>query len=53
MIRNSSWKSLVSYLGVEEGYLRFLEKREAKLNSTLNDLSLNLGFLNGNVRDAE
>lgn len=30
---------------MEEGYLRFLEKREAGMNSMLNDLSLNLGFL--------
>lgn len=40
-------------MGVEEGYLRFFEKREAGMNSMLNDLSLNVGVLNGNVRNAE
>lgn len=52
---DSGWKRLIRYFAgqVGEGYLRFLEKREARLNSMLNGQSLNLGFLNGNVRYAE
>lgn len=43
MIGNSSWESLVSYVGVE-GRVFEVFREEAGLNSMLNDLSLNLSF---------